>query len=106
MSEKKSKYLTVREIDGRSGIHSPHGGELKIIEKGILEIFEKNEIEIIKLIVEIRLQGKVENINFDEDYAITLELFPEVKIHILYNNYDKEDDEALSGSELKFFFSR
>ncbi|NHI94191.1 MAG: hypothetical protein EAX96_16995 [Candidatus Lokiarchaeota archaeon] len=105
MSEKKSKYLTVREIDGRSGIHSPHKGELRTIEKGILEIFEKNEIEIIKPIVETRLQGKVENINFDEDYTITLELFPEVKIHMLYNNYDKEEDEALRGSEMRFLFS-
>ena len=105
MSEVKKKYITIREIDGRLGIQSPHEGELKTIADGHIDFFTKTSLDQIKGPVESRLSGKIEDIGFDEDYSITLEFFPGVKVHILYNNYDDEEDDAFSGSELKFLFS-
>ena len=78
MSKDKKKYITVREIDGRMGIQSPHEGELKTIEKGTIDFFMKNSEQSIKKVVENRLKGSFEEIGFDEDYAITLEFFPEL----------------------------
>ena len=103
--DKKRKYITVREIDGRLGIQSPHEGELKTIEKGIINFFINNSEESIKRVVEKRLKGNIDPIGFDEDFAISFEYFPEVRIHILYNNYEEEEDDAFSGSELRFLFS-
>ena len=105
MTDNKKKYITLREIDGRSGMPSSHEGELRSIAAGNIDFFTKTPLEKLKEPIESRLNGKIEDIGFDEDYTITLEFFPEVKVHILYNNYDDEEDEALSGSELKFLFS-
>jgi len=105
LKKEKNNYITVREIDGRMGMQSPHEGELKTIARGNIEFFTKTSLDKIKGPVESRLNGKIEDIGFDEDYTITLEFFPDVKVHILYNNYDDEEDDAFSGSELKFLFS-
>ncbi|NHI93635.1 MAG: hypothetical protein EAX96_14200 [Candidatus Lokiarchaeota archaeon] len=105
MTIKKKKYFTVREIDGRMGIQSPHEGELKTIEKGFINFFMKYPKKSIKDIVEKKLNGNFEALGFDEDYAITLEYFPGVNIHVLYNNYEDDEDEAFSGAELRFLFS-
>ncbi|MHA1797371.1 MAG: hypothetical protein ACTSVY_02890 [Candidatus Helarchaeota archaeon] len=105
MSGSKKKYMTVREIDGRMGVQSPHEGELKTIEKGFIDFFIKHSEESIKSMARTKLNAKFDEIGFDEDYAITFEYFPEVRIHVLYNNYDDEEDDAISGSELRFLFS-
>lgn len=101
----KGKYITAREIDGRQGIKTPHEHELEAIGKAKLNIFLENKYRRIKIIVENNLQGVVENINFNETYTLSFEFFPEVKAHILFFNYEDEEDEALGGSELKFLFS-
>jgi hypothetical protein len=47
----------------------------------------------------------MENLGFDEDYTLTFTFFPEVKVHILYTNFEEEEDEPFTGAELKFLFS-
>lgn len=102
MSEKKN-YVTAHEIDGHKGIKSPHARELEAMGKGKAEIFLNQKKRRIKILVEEQFQGLMENLGFDEDYTLTFEYFPEVKVHMLYNNY--EEDEPFVGAELKFLFS-
>jgi len=101
----KKGYITARQIDGRSGIQSPHERELEAIGKNKLNLFLNHPTEIVKNVVETNLDGIIGNIGFNEQYTISFEYFPAVKIHILYFNYGEEESEPISGAELKFFFS-
>ena len=105
MNTRKKSYVTARQIDGRSGIQSPHERELETIGKNKLDLFLNNPQETIKNIVETKLNGIIEDIRFNEQYTISFEYFPSVKIHILYFNYGEEEGEPTSGAELKFLFS-
>lgn len=105
MSNRKKNYVTARQIDGRSGIQSPHERELESIGKNKLSIFTAARPETIKTYIETQLNGKIENIGFGEQYTVSFEYFPGVKIHILYFNYEAEDSEPIGRVELKFLFS-
>lgn len=105
MSKDIRKYVTVREIDGRKGIDSPHERELKSIEEGKLDFFLNRDPEAIKETVETVLKGLIENIGFNEDYTVSFEFFPEVNAHILHYNFKDEEDEAFGKGQLKFLFS-
>ena len=105
MSDDKKKYLTAHQIDGHKGIKSPHARELENIGNEKASLFSKDNFEILKGIVENRLRGKIENIDFDEDYTITLEFFPECKVHFLYFNYEEDEDEPFGSDELRILFS-
>ena len=101
----KKKYITAQQIDGHKAINTPHARELKEMGKNKVNIFLNGNYEQINGIIKNRLKGKIENINFGEDYTITLKFFPEVNIHILYYNYEDEEDEAFNRAELRFLFS-
>ncbi len=105
MSQDKKKYVTAHEIDGHKGIKSPHARELEEMgqEKG--EIFINEKKRRVKILLEEEFGGRMENLGFDEDYTLTLTFFPEVKVHILYTNFEEEEDEPFEGAELKFLFS-
>lgn len=105
MNNQKKNYVTTRQIDGRTGIQSPHERELESIGKNRLEIFLNNSPETVKNVIEGNLNGVIENIEFGEQYTVSFEYFPAVKIHILYFNYPEEENEPISGAELKFLFS-
>ncbi|MDD1777977.1 MAG: hypothetical protein LUQ65_07380 [Candidatus Helarchaeota archaeon] len=105
MSNRKKNYVTARQIDGRSGIQTPHERELESIGKNKLKIFTAMPPETIKTFIETRLNGKIENIEFGEQYTVSFEYFPAVNIHILYFNYEAEESEPMGGPELKFLFS-
>ncbi|MFX1295987.1 MAG: hypothetical protein ACFFD2_14200 [Promethearchaeota archaeon] len=105
MSENKKNYVTVQEIDGMIGIRSPHARELEDIGKLKVDLFLKNKKRQIKIIVENQLNGKINNIGFSEDYTVTFKFFPKVKAHVLFYNYENEDDNIFEGSEVKFLFS-
>ncbi|NVM54606.1 MAG: hypothetical protein HWN66_12955 [Candidatus Helarchaeota archaeon] len=102
MSQNKKKYKTAQEIDGFTGIKSPHARELHEIGKRKVGLFVKEKKRRIKIIIEVELLGNLENLGFDEDYTLTFEFFPEVRSHLLYTNYE---DEAFGGAEAKFLFS-
>jgi len=103
LSDKKSKFLTAHQIDGHKGIKSPHAHELDNMGKEWGSMLLNVDINKVKEIVENELNGKIENLDFGEDYTITIEFFPEVNIHILYYNY--LEDEAFGNTELRFLFS-
>jgi hypothetical protein len=105
MSNRKKNYVTARQIDGRSGIQTPHERELESIGKNKLKLFIKTPPETIKAFIETQLNGKIENIGFGEQYTVSFEYFPSVNIHILYFNYEAEEGEPIGGAELKFLFS-
>lgn len=103
MTQKKGTYVTIQQIDGMSGIKSPHAREIEEFGKSKVILFGNNKYMRVKITVEEKLLGKVENIGFNENYTVTFEFFPEVRAHVLFFNY--EEDEALGGNELKFLFS-
>ena len=105
MSEKKRRFVTAQEIDGMTAIKSPHAHELESLGKAKVDIFLKNKKRRIKILVENNLNGRVENLGFGEDYTVTFEFFPEVMIHLLFYNYEDEEDLAMGEAEIKVLFS-
>ncbi|MBD3227769.1 MAG: hypothetical protein GF329_06235 [Candidatus Lokiarchaeota archaeon] len=105
MVKDKKEFYTAQQIDGHKGIKSPHARELDSIAEHKIEIFENNDIDRIKGIITNKIRARIENIGFGEDFTITLTFFPSVNIHILYYNYEDEEDELFNDSELRFLFS-
>jgi hypothetical protein len=102
-----AKFWTAHEIDGHKGIKSPHARELDSMGQEKVDNFLEIEPERLKAFVKNKLRGKIEEIGFGENYTITLEMFPEVNIHILYFNFEEEEeeDDAFNDLELRFLFS-
>jgi len=61
-------------------------------------------METLKKIVEADIGAKIENLGFDEDWTITLEMFPEVNIHIAYSYFGDEFGDGIT-AEFKCYFS-
>jgi hypothetical protein len=103
MSEKKKrKFYTVWQID-TTGARGPHQKQLDGISDANIKYFINKDIEEIKAIVHKDLGGQMGNVGLDEDWTVTLELFPEVNIHLVYTYFGDEfgDVEA----EFRFIFS-
>ncbi|MFX0057619.1 MAG: hypothetical protein ACFE85_00420 [Candidatus Hodarchaeota archaeon] len=103
MTNSKKKYWTVGEIDA-TGVRGPHEVELRNISKAKCRFFIDIDTNGLKNIVEKSLGGKIENIGFDEDWTITMEMFPEVNLHFVYSYYGDEFGDELE-AEFKFLFS-
>jgi len=103
MVKSSKKYWTVGEIDA-TGVRGPHEVELKNISKAKYHTFLNIDRKTLAKIVKEDLGGKFENIGFDEDWTITLEMFPEVNIHLSYTYYGKEFGDEIE-AEFKFLFS-
>ena len=56
-------------------------------------------------IVDEDLGAKIENIGFNEDWTITIEMFPEVNIHMSYSYFGDEFGDSVDEAEFKFYFS-
>ncbi|MFX0074950.1 MAG: hypothetical protein ACFE96_05875 [Candidatus Hermodarchaeota archaeon] len=56
-----------------------------------------------KIVIE-DIGGKIENIGFSEDWTITLEMFPEVNIHLAYSYFGDEFGDDIT-AEFKCYFS-
>jgi len=98
----RRRFLTIGQIDA-TGIRGPHARELIDMSKAKAPLFKDIQIDVLEKITKKDLGAIVENIGFDEDWTLTLEIFPEVNIHISYFYYGGEfgDTEA----ELKFLYS-
>jgi hypothetical protein len=103
MIQKKLKYWTISEIDA-TGVRGPHEVELQNISKAKYTLFTNMEINYLKNLVEHSLGGKIENIGFNEDWTITMEMFPEVNIHLVYTYFGDEFGDDIE-AEFKFLFS-
>jgi hypothetical protein len=58
----------------------------------------------LRQIVSEDIGGKIENIGFNEDWTITLEMFPGVNIHLAYSYFGDEFGDEIT-AEFKCYFS-
>ncbi|MBD3197144.1 MAG: hypothetical protein GF317_18965 [Candidatus Lokiarchaeota archaeon] len=103
MSEKKSKYWTVGQIDA-TGVRGPHEKELEDISKAKNSLFIDIEKDKLNNIVKNDVGGIIENTGFSEDWTITKEMFPEVKIHLAFTYFGDEFGDGIE-AEFQFLFS-
>jgi hypothetical protein len=103
MGSKKTQYWTVGQIDA-TGVRGPHEKELEDISKAKYPLFTKIDRDKLEKVVTENLGGKIENIGFSEDWTITIEMFPEVNIHMAYSYFGDEFDDGIE-AEFKFYFS-
>jgi len=99
----KRKFWTVGQIDATC-VRSPHEKELEDISKSKNPLFINLDMDLLKDIVNNELGGKIENIGFNEDWTITIEMFPEVDIHMAYSYFGDEFGDGIE-AEFKFYFS-
>ncbi|MFX0143208.1 MAG: hypothetical protein ACFE9C_03955 [Candidatus Hodarchaeota archaeon] len=99
----KRNLWTVGQIDA-TGVRGPHEKELEDISKMKYPLFLNLDMGILKDIVYNKLGGKIENIGLSEDWTISIEMFPEVIIHLAYSYYGDEFGDAVE-AEFKFYFS-
>ena len=99
----KRKLWTVGQIDA-TGIRSPHEKELEDISKAKYPLFVDLEIDKLKTIVVNDIGGRIDNIGLGEDWTITIEMFPEVNIHLSYSYFGDEFGDEIE-AEFKCFFS-
>ncbi len=103
MSTEKRKFWTIGQIDA-TGVRGPHEKELEDISKAKYPLFVDIDRNKLKKIVTEDLGGKIENIGFSEDWAINIEMFPEVYIHMAYSYFGDEFGDGIE-AEFKFYFS-
>ncbi|MFX1340794.1 MAG: hypothetical protein ACFFDK_19445 [Promethearchaeota archaeon] len=103
MANEKNKFMTIGQIDA-TGVKGPHEKELEDISNIKYPLFIDLDMEKLKKIVEENLGAKMENIGFNEDWTITIEMFPEVKIHMSYSFFGDEFGDDIE-AEFKFYFS-
>ena len=97
------KYWTVGEIDA-TGVRGPHEVELQSISRIRHSSFIELPMEKLEKIVKEDLGGIIENLGFSEDWTITLSMFPEVNIHLIYTFIGDEFGGDVQ-AEFKFLFS-
>ena len=99
----KRKYWTIGQIDA-TGVRGPHEKELEDISLSKYSSFiDINRNILVKIVVE-DLGGKIENIGFSEDWTISVEMFPEVNIHIAFSYFGDEFGDGVE-AEFKYYFS-
>jgi uncharacterized protein YciU (UPF0263 family) len=99
----KGNFWTVGQIDA-TGVRGPHEKELEDISKAKYSLFVNVDMDMLKDVVYNDLGGIIENIGFSEDWTITIEMFPEVNIHMAYSYFGDEFGDGIE-AEFKFFFS-
>ena len=99
----KKKLWTVGQIDA-TGIKGPHEKELEDISQNKYPLFIDIDNNTLTDIVTKDLGGLIENIGLNEDWTITIEMFPEVNVHMCYFYYGDEFGDGIE-AEFKFYFS-
>ena len=61
-------------------------------------------MDTLKKIITEDIGGKIENIGLNEDWTVTLEMFPEVNIHLAYSYFGDEFGDDIT-AEFKCYFS-
>lgn len=103
MVDQQRKLMTVGEIDA-TGVKGPHEKELEDISDSKCHLFINLESDLLKKIIEDDIGGRIENIGLSEDWAISIEMFPEVNIHMAYSYFGDEFGDGKE-AEFKFYFS-
>jgi len=84
MADKNSKLISLREIEGAV---SPHQGQVERALKARQEALEY--VADVSKLADF-MGGKVESLGLKEDWAISKEIFPGVKVFFIYNRADDE----------------
>lgn len=95
--------MTVGQIDA-IGVKGPHEKELEDISNAKYPLFINLDEGKLKDIVIKDIGGIIENIGMNEDWTITIEMFPAVNIHMSFTYYGDEFGDDLE-AEFKFYFS-
>jgi hypothetical protein len=103
MPSEKRRFLTIGQIDA-TGVRGPHEKELEDISRAKFKLFSNLDQTKLETIVREELGGKIENIGFSEDWTISIEMFPEVTIHMSYSYFGDEFGDGIE-AEFKFYFS-
>ena len=103
MSKENLKLWTVGQIDA-TGVRGPHEAELENISKNKYPLFIDLDQNILENIVTKELGAKFVDLGMDEDWSLSIELFPKVIIHFSYTYYGDEFGDETE-AEIKFFFS-
>ena len=97
------KYWTIGQIDA-TGVRGPHEKELDDISLTKYSLFIDMNRDILEKIVVEDLGGKIDNIGFSEDWTISVEMFPEVNIHMAFSYFGDEFGDGVE-AEFKYYFS-
>jgi len=103
MAEKKIKYWTVGQIDA-TGVRGPHEKELEDISKSKYSLFIDINMDKLKKLVKENLGGTIENIGFNEDWTLSIEMFPDVNIHLAFSYFGDEFGDGIE-AEFKYYYS-
>ncbi len=96
--------ISIGEIEKVQSVSSPHEEELKKLGKNWLEKFRKFGEEDLNEIAEL-IGAKKESLKIDEEWALTKEFFPEIKMHLSYHYYGEEFQSVGEEDQLRFLFS-
>lgn len=94
-----ARFYVVGQIDA-TGSGSPHHGELEALGAAKFPLFKG--LEDVRVVCGW-LGARLESLGLGEDWAATLEFFPEANVHVLYYYYGDEFGDV--EGELKFLFS-
>lgn len=97
------KFWTVGQIDA-TGVRGPHEKELEDISAVKCPLFTTIDMGLLKKIAEEELGAEIENIGLNEDWTLTVEMFPEVNIHMAYSYFGDEFGDGIE-AEFKFYYS-
>ena len=103
MKPENRKFITIGQIDA-TGVRGPHEKELEDISKAKFKLFIDIDSNKLESLVKEDLGGKVERIGFSEDWTITIEMFPDVDIHMCYSYFGDEFGDGIE-AEFRFYFS-
>ena len=91
MKVEKKDLVTVQQIDGMTAVKTPHERELNTIGDAALKFLPGLDPSKLESVV-ISMGGSVDDLGFGEDYTVSFEYFPGVRIHVLYFSPDEEDE--------------
>ena len=103
MGNNNLKLWTVGQIDA-TGVRGPHEIELENISRNKYPLFINLDHNTLERIIINELGAKFQDLGMDEDWTISIELFPEVIIHFTYTYFGDEFGDDIE-AEFKFFFS-
>ncbi|MEJ2293469.1 MAG: hypothetical protein P8Y23_01725 [Candidatus Lokiarchaeota archaeon] len=103
MGKNKIKLWTIGQIDA-TGVRGPHEIELQNISKNKYPLFINLNTNMFEKLINKELGANVQDLGMDEDWTVSIELFPKVIIHIAYTFYGDEFGDEIE-AELKFYFS-
>lgn len=103
MGKENIKLWTVGQIDA-TGVRGPHEVELENISKNKYPLFVNLDYNKLEKLIIKELGANFQDLGRDEDWTISIELFPEVVIHLSYTYYGDEFGDETE-AEIKFFFS-